>query len=47
MVRIRVKIRVRIRVRIRVNVRVRFRIWNNEPYALFGITNFLNNEPSE
>ena len=32
-------------IRFRVWYRVWFRIRNNEPYALFGITNLQNNEP--
>ena len=45
--RLRDGIRIRIRIRIRIMVRVRVRIMTNEPYALCGITNLRNNEPSE
>ena len=45
-VTVRIMVRIMVRIRIRVRVRIRVRIRNDEPYALFGITDLCNNEPS-
>ena len=38
------KHKVRVRFMVRIKVRIRIRVRNNEPYALFGITNLQNDE---